>query len=127
VQQWARSSSSLSFAAGLDPVKLSKAHPVTLSNFVDGSFKATSQFHDVVDPLNGEPFIRMPRTSVAELDPFVASLKRVPKVRNLVVFNVDFFFVFCFFFFFSKKKKISPVWSAQFVQESREISAVGRR
>jgi 1-pyrroline-5-carboxylate dehydrogenase len=27
----------------------------------------------------GEPFIKMPRTSVAELDRFVASLKRVPK------------------------------------------------
>lgn len=92
-----RLSSSLSFASGLDPMKLSKAHPVTLSNFVDGAWSNTgffgrvvekvfsfsphgsAHYHDVVDPLNGETFIRMPRTSVAELDPFVASLKRVPK------------------------------------------------
>ncbi len=74
-----RLSSSLSFAAGLDPVKLSKTHPVTLSNFVDGQFSPTASYHDVIDPLNGEAFIRMPRTSVAELEPFISSLKRVPK------------------------------------------------
>ncbi len=90
-----RHASSLTFANGCDPAKMSGANPLTLSNYVDGAFSTTSNMYPVVDPLNGWPaclravsffiplageaFIQMPRTSVAELDPFVASLKRVPK------------------------------------------------
>lgn len=72
-------SSSLAFANGLNPETLSGRQPHTLSNLIEGTFSSAAVLHEVADPLTGEPFVRMPRTSVAELEPFVASLRRCPK------------------------------------------------
>ena len=48
-----RPASSLAFANGFNPEKLSAENPLTLNNYVDGNFSTTSNMYDVVDPLNG--------------------------------------------------------------------------
>jgi hypothetical protein len=48
-----RLASSLAFANGFNPEKLSGKNPLTLFNYVDGNFAATANTYDVVDPLNG--------------------------------------------------------------------------
>ena len=72
-------STSLSAWQSLDPSKLSKAHPGTLYNLVGGEWTNSLEHWHLPDPLNGDPFLRMPDTQESELGPFVASLKNVPK------------------------------------------------
>uniref|UniRef100_A0A6B2L1I1 Aldehyde dehydrogenase domain-containing protein n=1 Tax=Arcella intermedia TaxID=1963864 RepID=A0A6B2L1I1_9EUKA len=58
---------------------MSAKRPAKLANLVDGRWEGTAQYREVVDPLNGEVFIRAPETSLEELDPFVKSLEKVPR------------------------------------------------
>jgi 1-pyrroline-5-carboxylate dehydrogenase len=71
--------------ATVNPDTLSGAAPGTLRNLVDGAWRETAAQSVTVDPLNGEAFLRQPSTSTSELEPFVASLRRVPKsgVHNM--------------------------------------------
>lgn len=46
---------------------------------VDGEWRGTARALTVVDPLNGEEFIRVPDTQVDEIGGFVSALQRVPK------------------------------------------------
>eukprot|EP00922_Rhytidocystis_sp_ex-Travisia-forbesii_P010666 GHVS01015624.1.p1 GENE.GHVS01015624.1~~GHVS01015624.1.p1 ORF type:complete len:564 (-),score=64.88 GHVS01015624.1:327-2018(-) len=73
-----RYSSSLMFAS-VDPVSLSAAKPHAISNLVGGSWVGSKSTYDVVDPINGDVFIRSPYTTIEELTPFVDSMRAVPK------------------------------------------------
>ena len=46
---------------------------------VEGKWRDTEKHRYLVDPLNGEPFMKVPDTQVSEIQPFVDSLKAVPK------------------------------------------------
>lgn len=48
-------------------------------NLCNGEWCGVKKYTDIVDPLNGETFIKMPNTSVDELAPFVKSLTSCPK------------------------------------------------
>lgn len=50
-----------------------------LQNFVNGQWKGTKKYQDVLDPMNGEKFMTMPDTDLQELDEFAESLKKCPK------------------------------------------------
>nr|CEL68323.1 TPA: aldehyde dehydrogenase, putative [Neospora caninum Liverpool] len=73
------SSSVVRAFANVDTEKLSGASPHTVRNLVNGKWSGTRETYDVVDPLNGEVFIKSPCTKGDELEPFIASLKAVPK------------------------------------------------
>lgn len=75
----ARALSSLPSWATIDPVKLSGEHPGEGLNLVGGEWTKASQTEDVLDPLTGEVFLRMPATQSAELAPFVSSMAKCPK------------------------------------------------
>ncbi|KFG62570.1 putative mitochondrial P5CDH [Toxoplasma gondii RUB] len=65
--------------ANVDLGKLSGDSPHTVQNLVNGKWSGTRETYDVVDPMNGEAFIKSPYTKDAELEPFIASIKGVPK------------------------------------------------
>ncbi len=44
-----------------------------------GQWKGSTSEFSILDPLNGEPFIKVVDTQLAEIGPFVASLRSVPK------------------------------------------------
>lgn len=44
-----------------------------------GTWTSTKDHRVLPDPLNGEPFIKVPNTTPEEAEPFVQSLKAVPK------------------------------------------------
>ena len=46
---------------------------------VDGKWFRTKEDKTIPDPLTGEPFISYPLTSASEAQPFIDSLRRVPK------------------------------------------------
>ena len=46
---------------------------------VNGQWKGTKKYQDVLDPMNGEKFMTMPDTDLQELDEFAESLKKCPK------------------------------------------------
>ncbi|KAI5063960.1 hypothetical protein GOP47_0020630 [Adiantum capillus-veneris] len=73
-----RAASTLSFAT-LDPHRLSSAEPAHISNLVHGSWTDASTFAEIVDPLNGESFLKVPNTAASELSPFIGSLKSCTK------------------------------------------------
>lgn len=65
--------------ATLNPETMSGANPATLENLCEGKWQGTKEYTDIVDPLNGEPFIRMPNTKGAEIDEFIKSAKSCSK------------------------------------------------
>eukprot|EP00922_Rhytidocystis_sp_ex-Travisia-forbesii_P050530 GHVS01075087.1.p1 GENE.GHVS01075087.1~~GHVS01075087.1.p1 ORF type:complete len:555 (+),score=61.58 GHVS01075087.1:153-1817(+) len=65
--------------ASVDPVKLSASSPHLIYNLVGGKWATARSTYDVVDPLNGEVFIKSPYTEVDELSPFIESMKLVSK------------------------------------------------
>ncbi|PFH32202.1 aldehyde dehydrogenase (NAD) family protein [Besnoitia besnoiti] len=73
------SSSVVKAFANVDPDNLSGACPHTVQNLVQGKWTTTRETYDVVDPMNGDAFIKSPYTKGDELEPFIASLKAVPK------------------------------------------------
>ncbi|PHJ25109.1 mitochondrial p5cdh [Cystoisospora suis] len=65
--------------ATVDPESLGASNPHRILNLVQGQWRTTKKTYDVVDPLNGEVFIKSPFTQSDELEPFVVSLADVPK------------------------------------------------
>ena len=65
--------------ATVDPWAMSGAAPARGQNFVDGQWKDAAHTKTVPDPLNGEAFIIVPDAQGADLDPFVAAMRRTPK------------------------------------------------
>lgn len=75
----ARALSSLPSWATIDPVRLSGAHVGEGLNLVGGEWKRAAETEDVVDPLTGEVFLKMPATQSSEVQPFVESMAKCPK------------------------------------------------
>ncbi|CAN0903525.1 Probable aldehyde dehydrogenase [Linum grandiflorum] len=73
-----RFSHSLPFAT-VDAEELSGAKPAEVRNLVQGKWGGSSSWHTVVDPLNGEPFIKVAEVDETEIKPFVDSLSKCPK------------------------------------------------
>ena len=78
----ARSLATVPQYATVDPDELSAASPCEIFNFVEGNWTKTKETETIVDPLNGEPFIKSPLTSVDELEPFVRAARSMPKERS---------------------------------------------
>lgn len=65
--------------ATIDPYQLSGAKPAQLYNLLNGEWVLPKNSIPIIDPLNGEAILKMPNTTVEELDPFVKSLNSCPK------------------------------------------------
>jgi len=63
----------------VDPIAMSEKTPFKLHNLVDGQWKDTKEYTWVIDPMNGEKIIQMPKTNEAELDEFATSMNKCPK------------------------------------------------
>ncbi|TMW63749.1 hypothetical protein Poli38472_002690 [Pythium oligandrum] len=74
-----RHMASLPSWATVDPVKVSGANPAEGFNLVHGEWVKTAKTEDIIDPMNGEVFMRMPATQSSELEPFVESMAKCPK------------------------------------------------
>lgn len=70
--------SSISFAT-VEAKKISGSRPAEVQNLVQGKWVGSSSWNTVVDPLNGEPFIKVAEVDKSEIKPFVDSLSRCPK------------------------------------------------
>lgn len=73
-----RSMSSLPFAT-VEADKISGSQPAEVHNFVQGKWITASRWNTLVDPLNGEPFIKVSEVDEAGIKPFVDSLSSCPK------------------------------------------------
>ncbi|CAI0549327.1 unnamed protein product [Linum tenue] len=69
---------SLPFAT-VDAEELSGARPAEVQNLVQGKWGGSSRWNTIVDPLNGEPFIRVAEVDEKGIKPFVESLSNCPK------------------------------------------------
>ncbi|CAL1368201.1 unnamed protein product [Linum trigynum] len=69
---------SLPFAT-VDAEELSGARPAEVQNLVQGKWGGSSSWNTIVDPLNGEPFIRVAEVDEKGIKPFVESLSKCPK------------------------------------------------
>lgn len=67
------------YTCAFNPKTVTGASPVTLSNFVNGSWSACESYSNIVDPLNGDVIIHMPNTKESELKPFLDAMKSVHK------------------------------------------------
>jgi len=65
--------------ATCNPETMSGANPAEVKNLVNGQWTGAKATLDIVDPMNGEAFIKLPDTKGEELDVFVASAAAVPK------------------------------------------------
>lgn len=75
----AASSKLLDSFATVDPETVSGAQPYQVYNLVNGGWTLPAQSATMPDPLNGEPFLQIPDTQEGDLQPFVDSLRTVPK------------------------------------------------
>ncbi|KAF3437776.1 hypothetical protein FNV43_RR20532 [Rhamnella rubrinervis] len=73
-----RSAHSLPFAT-LEVEEISGSQPAEVHNLVQGKWTRTSSWNTIVDPLNGEPFIKVAEVDETGIQPFVESLSRCPK------------------------------------------------
>ncbi|XP_031406911.1 delta-1-pyrroline-5-carboxylate dehydrogenase 12A1, mitochondrial [Punica granatum] len=73
-----RSLSSLSFAT-VEVEEMSGTQPAEVHNFVQGKWTKSSNWNRIVDPLNGEPFIKVADLNETEIQPYVESLAKCPK------------------------------------------------
>ena len=62
-----------------NPYTMSESNPAKLHNLIDGKWCSTKNYNLLPDPLNGEKFIHVPKTSEEELEEFIISMKKVPK------------------------------------------------
>ena len=69
--------------ATFDTAHWSGARPAVLRNLVGGRWVDAAATLDVPDPMNGELFVKMPNTSVAELGPFIESMKARARAGGL--------------------------------------------
>ncbi|KAK6920826.1 Aldehyde dehydrogenase domain [Dillenia turbinata] len=73
-----RSAHSLSFAT-VEVNKISGSQPAEVYNFVQGKWTGSSKWNMILDPLNGESFIKVAEVDENEIQPFVDSLSKCPK------------------------------------------------
>uniref|UniRef100_A0A1J3K7E3 Delta-1-pyrroline-5-carboxylate dehydrogenase 12A1, mitochondrial n=1 Tax=Noccaea caerulescens TaxID=107243 RepID=A0A1J3K7E3_NOCCA len=69
---------SLPFAT-VDAEEISGAHPAEVHSFVQGKWIGSSNYNTLLDPLNGEPFIKVSEVEESGIQPFVESLSQCPK------------------------------------------------
>ena len=65
--------------ATCDPWSMSAASPAIGKNLVGGVWTEAKVQHEIIDPLNGEAFIRVPNTQGDEIAPFVKRMKECPR------------------------------------------------
>ncbi|XP_077233704.1 aldehyde dehydrogenase 12A1 isoform X3 [Tasmannia lanceolata] len=58
---------------------MSGSQPVEVCNLVQGKWEGSSSWNWIVDPLNGEPFIKVADVQETGIKPFVESLSKCPK------------------------------------------------
>ncbi|ERN03815.1 hypothetical protein AMTRI_Chr05g73890 [Amborella trichopoda] len=73
-----RASHSLSFS-DIAVEEISGSRPAEVYNLVQGSWKGVSNWSTILDPLNGEPFIKVANVLQTEINPYVESLSKCPK------------------------------------------------
>ena len=76
-----RSPSSLMLTswATIDPSNFSEPNPHHVRNLIKGKWTSTLEHETIIDPLNGEKFLFVPKTSVPESKVFAESLNSCPK------------------------------------------------
>ncbi|KAK9669284.1 hypothetical protein RND81_13G121200 [Saponaria officinalis] len=75
---FSRYMSSIPFAT-VEAEKISGSQPAEVHNLVQGKWIRSSSWNTLVDPLNGEPFIKVAEVTESEIKPFVESLSKCPK------------------------------------------------
>ncbi|XP_049409756.1 delta-1-pyrroline-5-carboxylate dehydrogenase 12A1, mitochondrial [Solanum stenotomum] len=73
-----RSNHTLSFAT-VKAEEVSGSQPAEVHNLVQGKWTKSSSWNTILDPLNGQPFIKVADVNESELQPFVESLSKCPK------------------------------------------------
>lgn len=73
-----RSAHTLPFAT-LEADEISGSKPGEVYNLVQGKWTGSSKWSMLLDPLNGEPFIKIADVGEKEIQPFVESLSKCPK------------------------------------------------
>uniref|UniRef100_A0A803PJF9 Aldehyde dehydrogenase domain-containing protein n=2 Tax=Cannabis sativa TaxID=3483 RepID=A0A803PJF9_CANSA len=73
-----RSVHSIPFAT-LEVEEISGSQPAEVHNLVQGKWTGSPSWNTIVDPLNGEPFIKVAEIDEKGIQPFVESLSRCPK------------------------------------------------
>ncbi|XP_062116450.1 probable aldehyde dehydrogenase [Humulus lupulus] len=73
-----RSVHSIPFAT-LEVEEISGSQPAEVHNLVQGKWTGSPTWNTIVDPLNGEPFIKVAEIDEKGIQPFVESLSRCPK------------------------------------------------
>lgn len=73
-----RSKHTLSFAT-VKAEEVSGSQPAEVHNLVQGKWTKSSSWNTLLDPLNGQPFIKVAEVNESELQPFVESLSKCPK------------------------------------------------
>ncbi|KAK3440132.1 hypothetical protein EUGRSUZ_B00436 [Eucalyptus grandis] len=73
-----RSLHSLPFAT-VNAEEISGSRPAEVENFVQGNWTKSKNSNEILDPLNGEPFIKVAEVDETEIQPFVESLSKCPK------------------------------------------------
>ncbi|CAL5198354.1 unnamed protein product [Lathyrus oleraceus] len=70
---------SLPLAATVEAEEISGAKPAEVLNLVQGKWIGSSNWNTILDPLNGEPFIKVAEVEESGIQPFVESLSSCPK------------------------------------------------
>lgn len=65
--------------ATVSPEEISGSSPAEVQNFVQGKWIKSANWNWIVDPLNGDKFIKVAEIQGSELKPFVESLSKCPK------------------------------------------------
>ncbi|RID58903.1 hypothetical protein BRARA_F02164 [Brassica rapa] len=65
--------------ATVDAEEISGAHPAEVQSFVQGKWIGSSNYNTLLDPLNGEPFIKVAEVEESGVQPFIESLAQCPK------------------------------------------------
>ncbi|BFG32724.1 hypothetical protein CerSpe_189980 [Prunus speciosa] len=73
-----RSVHGLPFAT-VEAEEISGSQPAEVLNLVQGKWKKTARWNTILDPLNGEPFIKVCEVDETGIQPFVESLSECPK------------------------------------------------
>ncbi|KVI06399.1 Aldehyde dehydrogenase, conserved site-containing protein [Cynara cardunculus var. scolymus] len=69
---------SLQFAT-VKAEEISGSKPAQVQNLVQGKWMTSSNWNTIVDPVNGESFIKVSEVDESEIKPFVESLSKCPK------------------------------------------------
>ncbi|XP_058762126.1 delta-1-pyrroline-5-carboxylate dehydrogenase 12A1, mitochondrial [Vicia villosa] len=70
---------SLPIPATVEAEEISGAKPAEVLNLVQGKWIRSSNWNTILDPLNGEPFIKVAEVEESGIQPFVESLSSCPK------------------------------------------------